>query len=110
MGIWMVACHAPGRSDSPSRTSEVSGLPYSHVVGPMVGANLLEKTSVLALPLGLCGGALPFRTGDLSFMHAAGLGKRSLSFFLSRLAQHDFLIPALASNRIPPLPPSTLFF
>eukprot|EP00983_Pelagomonas_calceolata_P041680 1138172-Pelagomonas_calceolata.AAC.1 len=53
----------------------------SRVVGPMVGANLLEQTSVLALSFGLCGGALPFRTGALSLMHAAGLGKRSLSFF-----------------------------
>eukprot|EP00983_Pelagomonas_calceolata_P115087 1160155-Pelagomonas_calceolata.AAC.6 len=26
----------------------------------------------------LCGGALPFRTGDLSLMHAAGLGKQEL--------------------------------
>eukprot|EP00983_Pelagomonas_calceolata_P084324 1156347-Pelagomonas_calceolata.AAC.2 len=46
-------------------------------------ASSLAETSVLALSFGLCGGALPFRTGDLSLMHAAGLGKRSLSFFLS---------------------------
>eukprot|EP00983_Pelagomonas_calceolata_P085493 1156571-Pelagomonas_calceolata.AAC.3 len=38
--------------------------------------------SGLALPHGLCGGALPFRTGDLSLMHTARLGLRSLSFFL----------------------------
>eukprot|EP00983_Pelagomonas_calceolata_P028960 908398-Pelagomonas_calceolata.AAC.3 len=31
----------------------------------MEGANLLKHTSVLALPLGLCVGTLPFRAGGV---------------------------------------------
>eukprot|EP00983_Pelagomonas_calceolata_P096024 1158083-Pelagomonas_calceolata.AAC.5 len=54
------------------------GLPDNHVVGPMVGANLLEYTSVLALPLGLCGGACPSGQGkESSLMHTARLGPTS---------------------------------
>lgn len=50
----------------------------SRVVGPVVRANVLERTSVLAHIFGLCDGALPFRTGDLSLPHAAKLTEASV--------------------------------
>jgi len=50
----------------------------------MVGANLLEWTFVLALPLGLRGGALPYRTGELSLMQATRLIALSFSLSLVR--------------------------
>lgn len=49
----------------------------------MVGATLLIQSFVLAPHLGLCGGALPFRTGDHSLMHAARLDCAVLLSFLS---------------------------
>eukprot|EP00983_Pelagomonas_calceolata_P011756 378516-Pelagomonas_calceolata.AAC.1 len=45
------------------------------------GCEVEQLILALALPLGLKGGAVPFRTGDLSLMYAARLG-RSVSFFL----------------------------
>eukprot|EP00983_Pelagomonas_calceolata_P038527 1136818-Pelagomonas_calceolata.AAC.1 len=58
---WEVGWHASGLGVGLELAGQ--GLPDSRVVGPMVGNNLLE-TSVLAFPSGLCGGALPFRTGS----------------------------------------------
>eukprot|EP00983_Pelagomonas_calceolata_P023127 728488-Pelagomonas_calceolata.AAC.1 len=87
------------------------GLPDIRVVGPMVGANLLEQTPVLALFLGLCGRALSFRTGDLSLMNADRLGlssrtsrKVSLSLFslsCSGKGQGNQAVPHLFSSAPP---------
>eukprot|EP00983_Pelagomonas_calceolata_P130971 1161732-Pelagomonas_calceolata.AAC.5 len=59
----------------------------------MVGANWLKQTYVLALTFGLCDGALPFRTGDLSLMHAARLWlwrcNRCNSSIMKKILQAD---------------------
>eukprot|EP00983_Pelagomonas_calceolata_P049752 1141653-Pelagomonas_calceolata.AAC.2 len=58
---------------------ELSGqvLPDSRVVDTMVGTNLLEYTSPLDLFLGMYGGALPFRTGELLWARQCKAGEES---------------------------------